>query len=62
LAELAKQMKGILSVEMSAGQMIEDIRLSVGCNVPVKHFGRYGGIIHSPEEVLEALEQQIIGG
>jgi 2-oxoglutarate ferredoxin oxidoreductase subunit alpha len=62
MAELAKQMKGILSVEMSAGQMIEDIKLSVGCNVPVKHFGRYGGIIHSPEEVLAALEQKIIGG
>ncbi len=62
LAELAKQMKGILSVEMSAGQMIEDVRLSVGCGVPVEHFGRYGGIIHSPEEVLEALEQKIIGG
>jgi len=62
LAKLAKKMKGILSVEMSAGQMVEDIRLSVGCNVPVKHFGRYGGIIHSPEEVLEALEQKIIGG
>jgi 2-oxoglutarate ferredoxin oxidoreductase subunit alpha len=61
MAELAKQMKGILSVEMSAGQMIEDIKLSVGCNVPVEHFGRYGGIIHSPEEVFEALEQKIIG-
>jgi len=42
--------------------MIEDIKLSVGCSVPVEHFGRYGGIIHSPEEVLEALEQKIIGG
>ncbi len=62
MAELAKQMKGILSVEMSAGQMIEDIKLSVECSVPVEHFGRYGGIIHSPEEVLEALEQKIIGG
>jgi len=62
LATLAPQLKGILSVEMSAGQMIEDIRLAVECNVRVEHFGRYGGIIHSPEEVLEALEQKIIGG
>ncbi|MCF8365395.1 MAG: 3-methyl-2-oxobutanoate dehydrogenase subunit VorB [Bacteroidales bacterium] len=62
LAELAPLLKGILSVEMSAGQMIEDIKLAVECNVRVEHFGRYGGIIHSPEEVLEALEQKIIGG
>ncbi|MFA5419540.1 MAG: 3-methyl-2-oxobutanoate dehydrogenase subunit VorB, partial [Bacteroidales bacterium] len=56
------KIKGILSVEMSAGQLIEDVKLAVECNVPVKHFGRYGGMIHSPEEVLTALEQLIIGG
>ncbi len=57
LAELGKQVKGILSVEMSAGQMIEDVKLAVECNVPVEHFGRMGGIIPSPGEVVEALEQ-----
>lgn len=62
LLDMVPQLKGILSVEMSAGQMIEDIKLSVECKVKVEHFGRYGGIIHSPEEVLEALEQKIIGG
>jgi 2-oxoglutarate ferredoxin oxidoreductase subunit alpha len=63
LAELASKMKGVLSVEMSAGQMVEDVRLAVGCSdIPVEHFGRYGGVIHSPDEVLEALEQKIIGG
>ncbi len=62
ISEMADQVKGILSVEMSAGQMIEDIRLAVEGKVKVKHFGRYGGIIHSPDEVLEALEQKIIGG
>jgi 2-oxoglutarate ferredoxin oxidoreductase subunit alpha len=51
--------KGILSVEMSAGQMIEDILLAVECKINVKHFGRYGGIVHSPSEVLQALEQLI---
>ena len=61
LQELATQVKGILSVEMSAGQMVEDIRLSVEGKVPVKHFGRIGGIVHSPGEVVEALEQEIIG-
>ena len=62
LTDLAPQLKGILSVEMSAGQMVEDVKLAVECKVKVEHFGRYGGVIHSPEEVLEALEQKIIGG
>ena len=60
LNELGKQVKGILSVEMSAGQMIEDIKLAVECNVPVEHFGRMGGIIPSPEEVVEVLEQKFL--
>ncbi len=60
LFELADQVKGILSVELNAGQMIEDVKLSVEHKVPVEHFGRTGGIIHTPEEVLEALEQKII--
>ena len=62
LKDLAAQVKGILSVEMSAGQMIEDIKLAVECKIPVQHYGRLGGIIHSPGEVIEALEQKIIGG
>lgn len=54
--------KGFLSVEMSAGQMVEDVRLSVGDRTKVEHYGRLGGVIHSPEEVLDALKKQIIGG
>ena len=60
LFQLADQVKGILSVELSTGQMVEDVKLSVEHKVPVEHFGRTGGIIHTPEEVLEALEQKII--
>ena len=60
LFELVNQVKGILSVEMSTGQMVEDVKLAVDCKVPVAHFGRTGGIIHTPEEILEALEQKII--
>ena len=60
LFDLANQVKGILSVELNAGQMVEDVRLSVEHKVPVEHFGRTGGIIHTPEEILEALEQKII--
>ncbi|MCA0131903.1 3-methyl-2-oxobutanoate dehydrogenase subunit VorB [Winogradskyella alexanderae] len=60
LLVLAHQVKGILSVELSTGQMVEDVRLAVKGRVPVKHYGRTGGSIHTPEEVLEALEQKII--
>jgi len=60
LFELADQVKGMLSVELNAGQMVEDVLLSVEHKVPVEHFGRTGGIIHTPEEILEALEQKII--
>lgn len=56
-----KGVKGFLSVEMSAGQMVEDVLLAVNGRTKVEHFGRYGGMIHSPEEVLNALEKQIIG-
>ncbi len=59
---LADRVKGFLAVEMSAGQMIEDVRLAVNGKVPAEHFGRFGGVVHSPEEVLTALEQKIIGG
>ncbi len=62
IRELSVNLKGILSVEMSAGQMIEDIRLSVPENIKVRHFGRMGGIIHSPEEVVDAMKLNIIGG
>lgn len=53
--------KGFLSVELSCGQMIEDVRLACNGRVKAEHFGRVGGIIHTPEEVLEAMKKQIIG-
>lgn len=48
--------KGFMSVEMSAGQMVEDVKLAVNGKVPVVHFGRMGGMIPSPNEVLEAMK------
>lgn len=60
--KMADTVKGILTVEMNAGQMVEDVRLAVNGKVKVEHFGRYGGMIPSPNEVVEALEQKIIGG
>jgi 2-oxoglutarate ferredoxin oxidoreductase subunit alpha len=62
IAELANQVKGMLAVEMSAGQMVIDVRLAVNGKIPVEHFGRYGGVVHSPDEVVTAFEKQILGG
>lgn len=56
------QVKGILAVEMSAGQMVEDVRLAVEGKVKVQHYGRMGGVIPTPNEVVKALEEQIING
>jgi len=60
IEKAAKGKKGILCVELNAGQMIEDVRLAVHDSLPVKHFGRLGGIIPSPQEVLDALKAKII--
>ena len=57
---IEKGVKGFLSVEMSAGQMVEDVRLAVNGKAKVEHYGRNGGIIPSPTEVLNALETKII--
>jgi 2-oxoglutarate ferredoxin oxidoreductase subunit alpha len=62
LNELADKVKLMISVEMSAGQMVEDVLLSVNGKVPVYHFGRMGGIVTNPEEVVENLKSKIIGG
>ncbi|MCK9255601.1 MAG: 3-methyl-2-oxobutanoate dehydrogenase subunit VorB [Bacteroidales bacterium] len=62
IQELTPKVKGFLAVEMSCGQMVEDLRLAVEFKKPVEHFGRVGGMVPSPEEIVEALEQKIIGG
>lgn len=62
LQELSDGLKGILSVEMSSGQMVEDVRLAIEGKVKVEHFGRYGGVVPSPHEVAEVLEQKLTGG
>lgn len=56
---LANQCKGMLCVEMNAGQMVEDVRLAVNGKVDVQSFGRLGGIIPAPDEVLNALEKLV---
>ena len=60
IQELAQRVKGFMSVEMSAGQMVEDVRLAVNGSRPVGFYGRQGGIVPSAEEALESLKSQII--
>ena len=60
VAELGGQVKGILSLEINAGQMVEDIRLAVECKVPVRWYGRLGGIIPEPEEVVAELKKMTL--
>ena len=57
IAAAADKVKGFISVEMSMGQMIEDVRLSSGCKKPVALCNRVGGMIVSPEEVLESIRK-----
>lgn len=60
ISKLAGKVKGILNVEMNAGQMIDDVRLAVNGRIPVEHFGRLGGIVPAPDEVFAALKEKIV--
>jgi pyruvate/2-oxoacid:ferredoxin oxidoreductase alpha subunit len=56
LARMSRQLHGILTVELSSGQMIEDVRLAVEGRCPVAFHGRMGGLVPTPDEVLGALK------
>jgi 2-oxoglutarate ferredoxin oxidoreductase subunit alpha len=59
LQTLAPQLQGVLVVEMNSGQMVEDVRLAVEGRTPVHFYGRMGGIIPAPDEVVRALRSMI---
>jgi len=56
LDKLADRVAGILVVEMNAGQMLDDVRLAVGGKVPVSFYGRMGGMVPMPDDILQAIE------
>lgn len=60
IRQYAARVKGMLTVEMNAGQMIDDVRLAVNGRVPVEYYGRLGGIVPTPDEVLNALKEKIV--
>ncbi len=60
LAEAAHGKRGVLVAEINAGQMIQDVRLSVNGEEPVEHFGRLGGIVPEPEEIVKAIKEKLL--
>ncbi len=65
LAKLAEQVRGMLVVEMNAGQMLEDVRLAVEGRCPIEFYGRMGGPVPLPDEILpelEKLDAKLAGG
>lgn len=55
-----KNAKNVICVEMSMGQMIDDVKLALNCRLPVEFVGRTGGVIPSPNEILAKIKE--IGG
>lgn len=60
IAEMARRKRGVLVVEINAGQMVEDVRLAVNGERPVEQFGRLGGIVPEPDEIVEALKTKLM--
>ena len=60
IAEAAHGKRGVLVAEINAGQMIQDVRLSVNGEEPVEHFGRLGGIVPEPEEIVKAIKKKLL--
>ena len=60
LATLAQGKKGILVAEINAGQMVQDVRLAINGKLPVEHFGRLGGIVPDPTEIVNALQSKLM--
>ena len=56
--ELGEQVKGILTFEINAGQMVEDVRLAIEGRCPVAHYGKMGGIVPTPDELIMALQNK----
>ena len=56
----AKNVKGILVAEINAGQMVDDVKLAVSGSVPVVHYGRLGGIVPEPEEMVNVLKEKLV--
>ena len=59
IAQMATHLRGILSFEINAGQMVQDVRLAVNGTCPVEHYGKMGGIVPTPDELVQALKERL---
>jgi 2-oxoglutarate ferredoxin oxidoreductase subunit alpha len=57
LKEAAKTAKAMVVVEMSMGQMVDDVKLAIDCSIPVHFCGRTGGMVPTPTEIAAAIEK-----
>ncbi|MBN2386962.1 MAG: 3-methyl-2-oxobutanoate dehydrogenase subunit VorB [Anaerolineales bacterium] len=57
VAELAGKAKAFLVVEMNAGQMLDDVRLAVNGRIPIEFYGRLGGVVPFPDEILDEIQR-----
>lgn len=57
---MAEGKKGVLVAEINAGQMVDDVRLATNGEVKVEYFGRLGGIVPEPDEIVEALKTKLM--
>ena len=61
LAELTRSVKNILTFELCAGQMVEDVRLAVAGQADVELYGKPGGVIPTPEDVAHQISHYYYG-
>ncbi len=59
-ALVERGVKGFMSTELNLGQMVDDVRLAVGCRSKVVHYGRQGGVIFTPDEIYDALKSNLL--
>ncbi len=59
IREYASKVKAFISIEMSVGQMIEDVKLAIDCSIPVEHYGKTGGIVLSTDEIIEKTRKML---
>ncbi|ERJ11581.1 3-methyl-2-oxobutanoate dehydrogenase subunit VorB [Haloplasma contractile] len=59
--ELPESVKGILTCEMSTGQMLDDVKIVNNGKLPVDFFGRTGGMVPEPEEIINAVKKMLGG-
>jgi 2-oxoglutarate ferredoxin oxidoreductase subunit alpha len=62
LGDMSKRVENFLVVEMSCGQMIDDVKLAIECRTKIDFHGRPGGGVPSPPEVYKKIEEALGGG